>query len=154
MRKELFQFLEEQKLVTLASVDEEGKPWISSVYYATDKDLNFYFVSKKTTKHSTHFAKKNDIAFSVSWFNPKDDEDRIAIQATGKVEELKSLKFIAIGAKLIFEKFDDWTIEPKSMIENLSGARMYRIVPTYIKFWNDKLLGKPATEEYTLNQDS
>lgn len=147
---ELHNFLKKHKLLILSSVDEEGNPWISSVYYAHDDKLNMYFVSKRKTNHSKHFMKNNNVAYSVAWHNPKEDEDRIAIQAKGTIEELSNILEIAKGAKLIFNKYDDWEIEPKSMIENLTGARMYKITPNYIKFWNDKLFGKPATREYVL----
>lgn len=132
--------------MAVATIDEEGKPWIANVYFGVDDDLNMYFMSKRSTKHSKHIESDGQVSYTVAWYNLENDEDRIAIQATGKCELVKDLRVIAIGAKCIFEKFSDWEINPKEALEKIATSGMYVIKPKYMKFWNDKLLGKKQEE--------
>lgn len=146
MKEEILKFLKEKKLVTVATIDENGAPWISNLYFGVDDDLNMYFMTKRSTKHSQHIERDSKIAYTVAWYNLENDEDRIAIQATGTCELVTDLKTMAIGAKSIFNKFADWNINPKEALEKIATSGMYIIKPKYIKFWNDKLLGKKQEE--------
>lgn len=146
MNEEILKFLKDKKLVTVATIDENGAPWIANLYFGIDDDLNMYFMSKRSAKHSQHIERDSKIAYTVAWYNLEDSEDRIAIQATGTCELVTDLKAMAIGAKCIFEKFADWNINPKEALEKITTSGMYVIKPKYIKVWNDKLLGKKQEE--------
>ena len=41
----------QNQLVTLATADMQGNPWISPVVYSYDKKWNLYFVSIPSSKH-------------------------------------------------------------------------------------------------------
>jgi hypothetical protein len=42
--------------LTLATADEDGSPWASPVYYASEDFADFYWVSDPEARHSRHLA--------------------------------------------------------------------------------------------------
>ncbi|MEV0272340.1 pyridoxamine 5'-phosphate oxidase family protein [Hamadaea sp. NPDC050747] len=54
------------RYLTLATIDEDGRPWASPVYFAADADLReFYWVSSPTAQHSLNLAKRPDVSLVV-----------------------------------------------------------------------------------------
>lgn len=142
MRTEVLNFLNKEKLVTLATVDERGKPWICNLFFATDEMLNMFVVSKRKAKHSVQIESNPEVAYTVCSYNKETEMEKIAIQAQGNAELIKDLPTLSKGAKLIFQKFSDWELKPKEMLKKLSELgeyQMYKITPKFIKFWDETL---------------
>jgi nitroimidazol reductase NimA-like FMN-containing flavoprotein (pyridoxamine 5'-phosphate oxidase superfamily) len=51
--------------MTLATADEDGMPWASPVYYATEDYADFYWVSDPTARHSLNLALRQRAAAVV-----------------------------------------------------------------------------------------
>jgi len=92
MDKNLIDFLKKQKLVAIATIDHENKPWIANVYYSVDEDLNLFFVSPQDTNHSKHIQKNSEVAFTISWYNKDNLSDRKAVQGRGVCRLLENPK--------------------------------------------------------------
>lgn len=152
MEKSLRIFLEGQKVLTLATTDENNDPWVANVYYSLTKTNQLFFASSPDTNHSKHVFAKGTVAFSVSWFNPDNIGDRVAVQGKGICEKLTdpitAIKFL----KTHYSFFPTWgeVLTNKQIREQILNARFYVITPTYIKFWNDTLFTgeKPPVREF------
>ncbi|MCA9380852.1 pyridoxamine 5'-phosphate oxidase family protein [Candidatus Dojkabacteria bacterium] len=143
-------FLENNKLVTIATEDS-GNPWICNVYYASDDDLNLYFLSSIEENHSKHIEENNNIAFTVVWFNPDNLSDRKSVQAKGKIEIVGVGKELIHGLKIYTKKFGRNYKELHNELEHkLSDMRLYVIRTSYIKYWDDeqKKLGNDRVQEF------
>jgi uncharacterized protein YhbP (UPF0306 family) len=57
-------FLKEHKLMTVASFD--NFPWIATVYYTFDKDLNIFFLSDPSTLHAKQIIQNPKVAAAIS----------------------------------------------------------------------------------------
>ena len=57
--------ISQNEYLTLATMNDEGKPWTCILAYCFDKDYSFYFVSLPTSQHARHFTKNNGVAFSI-----------------------------------------------------------------------------------------
>lgn len=151
MDKQVLQhFFGKQHLLTLATVDASGKqPWLANMYFVADEELNLYFVSAKETNHSLHIAENDKVAFTTAWYDPDNLGDRKAIQGKGKCELMKNWGEIAKVLKLFHAKYPDWkeVINLQTIKEKLIESRPYKITPSYIKYWDDELLGEEGTEE-------
>lgn len=151
MDSELLKFLQEQKLVAIATTDENGKPWVANVYYSVDKAGRLFFVTAPETKHGQHISASKDVAFTISWYDKTDLGNRKAVQGLGTCERLNDP--IAIGKFLLnhYIYFPSWkeVINEKSMREKIIDSRPYIITPSYMKFWNDELYGEEGTKDFT-----
>lgn len=50
------EILDANLYLTLATADEEGRPWASPVYYASEDRADFYWVSDPEARHSRNLA--------------------------------------------------------------------------------------------------
>jgi uncharacterized protein YhbP (UPF0306 family) len=150
MNKELLQFIQSQQLLSIASVDENAKPWIANVYFSSDKNLNLFFVSSENTKHSKNIARNPEVSFSTSWYHPSNLTNRKSIQGTGICEKIDDPKMILKFLKNHYKYFPLWksVITLENIQNKIIESRPYIIKPKYIKFWNDELYGDEGVEEF------
>jgi len=147
IKQDILNFLTNQKLITLSTIDKGNKPWISNVYFGNDKDLNFYIITDPVSNHGEHFSYNKNIAFTTVWFNPNDKKDRKSIQAKGIISRLDK-KDYPIFNKYFFKNEGKDYID--KVLKNEKPFRFYIIKSTYLKFWNDELYGIDGTKELFL----
>ena len=146
------QFLQGQRLMTLAVQDENG-PWVANVYYGVSDDGHLYFISPEDTRHSKVLLKDSHVAFSVAWFDPDNHRNRKAIQGLGTCVPAETEEQISMGVHLHNRQFPvfkdritlDW------IHQNDAGAKVWILRPNYMKYWNDELYGEQESEEITMN---
>jgi uncharacterized protein YhbP (UPF0306 family) len=51
--------------MTLGTADENGRPWVSPVYYAPEGYVDFYWVSSPEAKHSRNLAVRPEVSIVV-----------------------------------------------------------------------------------------
>jgi len=57
--------IEENLYLTMAVATKTGKPWTANIYYAYDKDYNFYWYSQADTLHSKYIEENPEVAISI-----------------------------------------------------------------------------------------
>lgn len=122
------QYLQETKLMQLAT-SLNNQPWICSVWFVADQDMNIYWLSSTTRRHSKEVLKNNKVAGAIALPQTPNDPPRglqfqgIAKLLTDKKEVDKAL---ALYAGKIFKKED--VIE--FMNNKEKPHRFYQIKPT------------------------
>jgi uncharacterized protein YhbP (UPF0306 family) len=51
--------------MTLGTADENGRPWVSPVYYVPEGYVDFYWVSSPEAKHSRNLAARPEVSIVV-----------------------------------------------------------------------------------------
>lgn len=132
-------FIEAHNTLSLATGDGE-RPWAASVFYATDDDLNFYFISDPLTRHCLDIG--DNLAVSVTINDDFSDWNEIVgVQMTGeaksvlqadreRVERLFLAKFPAIRDLIEAPQSD----QDKIISERLKAAQFYRITPQWLRY--------------------
>lgn len=148
LRKLIEDYLKEAKLMQLAtSVDNQ--PWICSVWFAADQDLNIYWFSSTTRRHSGEVIKNQKVAVAmVLPHTPKDPPRGLQLQgiAEALTEQADINKAISVYADRIF---------PKETIEELMQDKeklhkFYRIKPTQFVLFDAINFGEYWRQEYNL----
>lgn len=152
-RKEILNYLNSQRIMTLATCDKE--PWVASVYFVADKDLNLYFVSSPQSKHCKDIEKNNKVACAIADSHILNTEEKIGIQLQGLTFEVKGWDKTKVFLKM-WHKVNPGAekINIKNMKAGVVASRVYKIKPTFIKFMNKKLFGKKTFGEFKLALDS
>ena len=52
-------------MIVLATIDEQGNPYTSNMYFRVDEMYNFYFKSKSTREHSKHISVSPRVGWSI-----------------------------------------------------------------------------------------
>jgi uncharacterized protein YhbP (UPF0306 family) len=51
--------------MTLGTADENGRPWVSPVYYVPEGHVDFYWVSSPEAKHSRNLAARPEVSIVI-----------------------------------------------------------------------------------------
>ena len=64
--KHIVKFINKHHVLTLATVDDDGMPYVANCFYAYDSARNiFIFTSDTTTRHGGHMATNPHVALSI-----------------------------------------------------------------------------------------
>lgn len=62
----IIKFIKRHHVLTLATVNSEGMPYVANCFYAYDKRRNlFIFISDETTRHGGEMAQNGNVALSI-----------------------------------------------------------------------------------------
>lgn len=130
MNDKIRQFIEKQKVATICCLDDEGKPYCFSCFYAYDKDKELmYFKSASSSHHAGYLENSAAMAGTIQ----PDKLNILAIQGiqfSGLVYEADAES--GIDAKILYHKKypfaaaisgELWIIEPQfiKMTDNSMG---------------------------------
>ena len=67
MEDNFLKFIRKHHLLTLATVNGEGMPYVANCFYAYDKERNlFIFTSDNTTRHGKEMEENENVALSIA----------------------------------------------------------------------------------------
>lgn len=147
--RELIQdYLQEAKLMQLATV-VDNKPWASSLWFAADNDLNIYWISSTTRRHSAEVLKNRKVAAAICLpQTPKDIPRGLQLEGTAELlTDKKSItKAIFLFARRIFT-----IAQIKQFMKNKEKPhRFYRIKPTQFVLFDALNFPDNSRQEYNL----
>lgn len=138
VRRAIRLLLETHKTVTLATC-ESGIPWATAVFYASDAELNLYFVSDRRTRHGRSLSTGGRAAGAInadcgSWAEIRglQLEGRVTVlEGPARLSALKRFlaKFPDVGALIDRPKDEN----EESIASRLRAANVYRLSPEWIR---------------------
>ena len=132
-------FLSERFQLTLATYGEH--PWIATLYYSFDADLNLYFLSDPNTLHCQQIEKNPQVAVSITDAPQNPASEKKGLQAFGVAEQISDMHKIkhALGLwrKTLNVTSEAYTYE--GMLKKAIKGRMYKVTLKQIKFFNEAL---------------
>lgn len=148
LRKLIEDYLNEAKLMQLATSIND-KPWVCSVWFAIDEDLNIYWFSSITRRHSKEVIRNNKVAGAIVLPQMPEDPPR-GLQFQGVAEMLEDRvdidKAISVYADRIFAKE-----KIKEFMEHKEKPhRFYRIKPTQFVLFDVVNFIDNSRQEYNL----
>lgn len=139
LKKETFKFLGEHVTAAVATVSATGEPEIATMYYYTDDDFNFYFISAKNSQKLKNIEINKNVAIAVG-FGPAP----ITVQAGGVAEISYDFneEFVnKIFEKINFHNLDQW---PVLQLEK-EGLVLLKVKPKWLVLLNFDKKGHPTT---------
>lgn len=146
MEEKAKRILSSNLFMTLATVSSDEQPWSTPVFYALDEEYNFYWYSRKDTRHSENIKENNKVSASI--FATTGEDEGVGVYVEGAASELteEELEYATnIYAKKASTSEDERRV--LTTVEDFLGEaplRMYRLTPSkfYIsgeaKKWNGK----------------
>jgi len=135
----LLKYLKSQKLMTLATYSD--KPWVATVYYIADDDLNLYFLTSPKTEHGQHIAKNGHVACNIADTSQKVTDKKTGVQIQGIASRVNAVQKMICLFRM-WHKINPGT-EERLNFQNIKNkvisARVHKVTPTRIKFFNEKL---------------
>lgn len=106
-------YLTQAQMVNLATV-HWNKPWVTPLYYASDTDMNLYWMSRKSRRHSEELRKNSHVAGSIVLPVVYGQKVR-GLQFEGEARELSKDEEVA-GRSIYTGKF--WIVEDRATSTN------------------------------------
>lgn len=149
-KKDVLDFMSDKKLMILATYGDH--PWIASVFYSYDKDLNVYFISTPTTLHGKHMGKNREVAAAIVDSHQKPSDAKKGLQIFGVVEQISGVNKINYAIRLWkdFLNVERPDITLENMKKGLYKGRMYKLTPKKIKLFDQDKFKVPDGEEPVL----
>ena len=122
--------VESHNLVHIASIDENGNPCVRGVDYASDENMNLYFITHKATRKVNQFKNNNKISFVIDHDCPSFEEllKLKYVKGNGIVSAIENPAEMQKAMGLIMTKFP--------FLKNLPGEPSdfipYKITPSDI----------------------
>jgi uncharacterized protein len=137
-RAAIRQMLEAHNTISLATCCD-GKPWAASVFFASDRDLNLYFVSDYRTRHARDIGDGADVAATVNtdcakWSGVKGLQISGFAETVDGLERMNALRHYLVkfpDVKALFEAPKDK--DEETIAQRLQAANMYRLKPRWIR---------------------
>jgi uncharacterized protein YhbP (UPF0306 family) len=137
-RESIRHMLEAHNTISLATCND-GKPWVASLFFASDKKLNLYFVSDYRTHHARDIEEGGEAVATVnedcdSWDDVKGLQIRGRVAKVAGLDRVNALrvylaKFADVKALFEAPKSED----EQTIAARLKAANMYRLEPRWIR---------------------
>jgi uncharacterized protein YhbP (UPF0306 family) len=101
----LREFLQQHNTMTLATVDPGGQPQAAAVFYAADRQLNLYFLSSPSCRHSRNLTENGRVAATIQ-ADGQDWRTIRGIQIEGAAEQITGAGKVAHAAGVYVARFD------------------------------------------------
>lgn len=118
-------------------------PWVSAAYYAVDSELNFYFVSLKTSRHGEYIQENSKVALSIyDSTNSPAEADGIQIEGKAKIVEDENLESSVrtLFSKRFedkekqqeyFDNYDKYSGDSEKKIFKVETENIYKVTGAY-----------------------
>jgi uncharacterized protein YhbP (UPF0306 family) len=120
------QYLSQGKMMQIATVNGD-QPWICTVYFVEDEQLNLYWLSLPTRRHSQDIKAHNKVAVAIPI---KTDQPVIGIQAEGTAEVVNEHETIAKIMKLYTVRYNVGKSFYNNFVAGKNEHCLYRFMPT------------------------
>lgn len=117
--------LESAKTMQVATVSD-GQPWICTVYFVVDGDLNIYWLSWPTRRHSKEIAKNPRVAVALQC---KVVQPVVGIQAEGRVEIVSEAKTVEVIMQKYVKKYSKGKAFYSNFVAGKNQHKMYKFLP-------------------------
>jgi general stress protein 26 len=119
--------------MTIATADQDGKPWASPVFFAYDEEYNLYWVSYKDSTHSKNIHSRKEVGIVI--FNstlPEGEGEGVYFDATA--EALQSTADISNAMEILSKrvKIDEFKVKSIEQVSGKSVWRIYKAMPLEI----------------------
>lgn len=150
-RDTVLSFLKEHRLMSVATYGEF--PWIASVFYAYDENLNLYFLSAPNTLHCQQIANNPKVAVNIVDSSQPVEGLKRGLQLWGDAGQLTD-EAKAVAALQLWKnhlKVENAKLTYENIRHNNVTGRMYVIVPKRIKLFDQVLFKVEDGQEPVLD---
>jgi general stress protein 26 len=138
------EYLENIKIMQLATADK-NKPWVCTVHFYADNDLNLWWASRTDRKHSLQLAGNPQASATVLVHENTAEKDYvIAVTVSGQAELVKDISENVKQAYITKLDRPEHLTPPNNMQE------FYRLRPESIVLFDTKNFPKDPRQEFKL----
>lgn len=140
------EYLKDGKVVQIAT-SNNNMPWVCSVYYVVDDELNIYWLSYPSRRHSQDIAVNSRVALTLA---VKTDLPVIGVQAEGVATEVNNIAVVAKVIAMYVKKYG----AGKQFLKNFKLQKnkhvLYCFTPSRIVLFDEENFGRDNAQEFKI----
>lgn len=145
------QYLKDAIMMQLATV-ADGKPWVCNVWFAADKNMNIYWFSSTTRRHSKELLDNPNVAAAFCLPQLPSDNHSRGLQVEGTAELLTKPSDIATAMKFYVGR-----VFSVKQIKQFMGLldkphRFYKLTPENFVLFDNLNFPENSRQELCLNK--
>ena len=148
IRQLIKDYLRKAKLMQLAT-SADDQPWVCNVWFAADEDLNIYWFSSTTRRHSGEVLKNKKVAAAIVLPHTPSDPPR-GLQLQGSAEVLEKQADIDMAVSVYKTRIFPIETIKELMQSKEKPHKFYRIKPTQFVLFDAVNFGDNWRQEYNL----
>ena len=147
IRKLIEDYLKEAKILQVAT-SRNDQPWACTVYFAYDKDLNLYWISKSARRHSIELRDNENVSGVIVLPHTPGDKVR-GIQLEGAGKELSGDE-AREGMGYYSDRFGIDKENVSAILDGSDGHVCYKIIPRLYVLFDEVNYPDDPRREYKL----
>lgn len=147
-RKLIEDYLKEAKMLQVAT-SKNKQPWVCTVYFAFDENLNLYWISLPSRRHSEEIRNNEKVAGVIVLPHALGDKGR-GIQFQGVAKELTKKDEAAAGMKYYAERYGMKPGRVKAILDGSDGHMCYKITPKLYVLFDEVNFPDNPRQEYSI----
>ncbi|MBI2084610.1 MAG: pyridoxamine 5'-phosphate oxidase family protein [Candidatus Aenigmarchaeota archaeon] len=151
IKKLVADYLNKARLMQVATANG-NRPWVATVWFAYDKDLNFYFISRKTRRHSLEIKDNPSVAGAIVTHHRTLGDKVRGLQFEGKASEVSLInlpKAFSVFTKR-FPKTKNYLKSVGDIAKNMTEQRLYKVKPSKIILFDEVKFPNNPKQELSL----
>lgn len=126
-----------------------NQPWVCEVHFAYDDDLNLYFISKPSRRHSHEIAQNPNVAGNIVKQHGQGQKPR-GVYFEGTAELLSNITKDSPAYKLYNERFGISDKTYDEITNQPDGHKFYKITPKNFVLFDAVNFPENARQEWRL----
>ncbi|MFD4351655.1 pyridoxamine 5'-phosphate oxidase family protein [Nocardia sp. NPDC058518] len=142
---EIAQFLDRSRVLTLATLDVEGKPHLTAMWFG-HIDGKIYFETKAKSQKATNLRRNPTLTCMAEAGDTYDQLRGVSIEGTAHlIEDPADEEYWNAGIDVFRRYVGPYTEQARPLVESMMHNRIVvRVEPTRIRSWDHRKLGLPA----------
>lgn len=147
VRKLIEEYLQNARMMQVATA-KDNQPWACTVYFAVDENLNLYWISKTSRRHSEEIRNNEKVAGTIVLPHTPGDDVR-GIQFQGVAKELSGEEAVT-AMKCYAQRYGMNQDRVNAIVENKDGHVPYRITPNMYVLFDEVNFPDNSRQEYSV----
>lgn len=139
------QYLHEGRMMQLATVAGD-QPWICTVYYMCDQDLNLYWLSFPERRHSQEVVKHPKVAAAIPI--KFDTQPVIGLQLEGSVQLVQDAETVKRVMEGYTAKYNAGKDFYRNFIDGSNKHQLYKLTPQLFVLFDEKHFPQNGRQEW------
>jgi len=143
LQTSVLEILEENILLSMATIKEEKQSYINTAYYCYNKHLEFYILTNPNSQHCQNLVSNKSVALTICDSHQQWTDDVKGLQLLGECELAKGKRLIE-GTVLYLKRFtslSDLIKHPDDFAKGIIETKLYVIKTNWLQLYDTARFG-------------
>jgi len=139
-------YLPKGRMMQVATLNED-QPWVATLYYVADDDLNLYWISTPDRRHSKELENHAKVAGAIPLHHGP-GQKVVGLQLEGHAQLVTDPDEMARAMKLYAERYDRSEVWYRDFLAGKNPHKLYKIKPSLFVLFDEETFPDDTRREW------